>query len=170
MNDRLYIVRVWPELRYESPYSGEVNMRSGPGLISAFLSAAAADRFASGRVPFELNPFINACPADDEDYDEDDEQGEDLLVVFIRDEAADYAGDFSEASRTVSLPKLRALIHEQGLTPPEERDPYEMDEVYRDWWEKNAPQMTEAQKTTLWRFLIPNPYDIIEVPLIDDRE
>ena len=67
----------------------------------------------------------------------------------------------------LSVEKLCASIIALGVRPPsfppiQKRSFF--DTVLRDWWEKQAPGLTNEQKAAIWRLIDPYPFEIIEIP------
>ncbi len=163
MNRTLYLIRIQPYFRFSCSDGGDADEWSGPRIVAAFVDADAARSYAFENVPIELSPFDDPLPPYDEDHEDDDD---DWIIVFVPDDD----GDLWKESRKVSITKLSALVREQGLVPAKVGKSSDVDEIFQRWWNANAPEMTEAQKTAIWRFLIPNLYKIIEVPLVSDTE
>lgn len=73
---------------------------------------------------------------------------------------------------TVPLVELNNLIHSWGIIPPEIaqstgswHDLWAAEDSLVNWWDENAPRMTDDQKAALWRLLDPQPWEIVEVEL-----
>jgi len=132
----------------------------------AFTSRQAANQWTKINFPPGLNPF-ERCQ----------HRGSDRLTIYYptptsEDTHYSYTDEEPEEvgyCRRISVPHLRRLIQQFGLTPPE----YEYISPIRDagkervwyiWWEEASQQMTIEQMTSLWRFLAPNPWLIFEVP------
>jgi hypothetical protein len=148
----LYVVRVLPKFRFASPYEFDEDTPSGPpSIVAAFRDMESVHKFTSESTPIHINPFL-------ESFGDEDEEGEEMLMVYFFDSAED---DDIE----VSLKELENYIRLIGLTPPLAHDESDWSVVYSRWWDEQADTMTPEQKVTLWRFLIPQPYEILEVEL-----
>jgi len=121
----------------------------------AFSRLEDAEAWASDHFPLDMNP-LEQC------YYED---GDILTVYVLEDEEYDEEIEESDELQPgeVSLKQLRAITRSLGLTLPQSREM--ADDAWRDWWRANAARMSVEQKTTLWRFLAPNPWKIFEVEL-----
>lgn len=76
-------------------------------------------------------------------------------------------GDFY-MSYAVPLCLLDKRVSEWGLILPVFTEAKAFGENERRmvrWWEENASQMTEEQKTSLWHLMDLQPFEIVEVPL-----
>lgn len=65
--------------------------------------------------------------------------------------------DQGTADRTVQEVELVTAIQNVGL-------PARTTETWQDWWETNAPTITDAQRVAFWRVFTDNPYLIIALP------
>lgn len=153
MKETIYLARPWTAL-LQSSESGEYL----PYPVRAFRTLEAAERFAIQDIPLSLNPCI-ACWINEEGMDEVDEDEIELSV--------DLTGEYEtpEMSHTVLLKDFLFLLLSLGLTPPGNL----YNEELTAWWQNSAEHMTAEQKQAIWRFLVPEPYQIIPVEL-DESE
>jgi hypothetical protein len=151
----VYLIRPWNKLRFHG-YFVEFSSFSElieriPSPIRAFPTQEAAERYAIENPPLTLNPFLN-CRVDDE---------EDELEISL-------TGESESESRfyTVSLQELLARCTSLGIAPPDlEAEEIDTGSVLYDWWNANTSRLTEDQKRAVWRFVVPEPYQIIPVEL-----
>jgi hypothetical protein len=153
MSGLIYLARPWSGLLQSDYHDGHIKYPA-----RAFVTQEDAERYATENFPLTLNPLAN-CYSEDFSIEDDGIEGE--LIIFLNTENSDEATD-----RTVSIKDLLAQIAALGLPPPNlSSEDVILEETLPEWWEANAPAMSDEQKRVMWRFLVPEPYQIIPVEL-----
>ena len=172
---QVHLAQVKADFYRDSPYvEGAVKLPPEEALF-AFSDQAAAERWAKERPPVWLNPFHQALLDDRDDnrliiYTPDDEETRarqkpreirvDELAAFVRSLGLTppdipATPDFAEKMRGGWIGKLTSLFGSPAPPTPDEAA-----SLWNEWWRANVGAMTEEQKTTIWRFVMPFPYDV----------
>lgn len=175
----IYLVRCWNGFRYYRQYHSPDSIVSqtpepGSNPSQAFSTKEAAERFVAENTPVTLNPFGVATPSEEQR----------LQFMLTTEEE-------KSANPTVRLSDLAEKVRSLGLTPPVQALPeqqlsgclgalffwkrkthwavalWPVITAWTDWWNAHERHMAEEQKIILWRFLIPEPYQIVPLEMED---
>lgn len=138
---KLYIVRWLHDYYYrETAFSGgDPDCPTQPRLVKAFIDPIAAETYRSQlerglrTPPAEANPFLG--------FRERSEGG----LRFVEGRRFQRLADLT----TLPEPILADWLSECYLTPPSLKS----GRGWADWWDANAPHMTDYQRARVWQAL-----------------
>lgn len=169
MNRKIYLVQLWPGFHRAANDSHADD-------VTAFTAPHLANEWARNNSPIALNPFTIAYP----DWHNRTQDAHSLIFKFLSDTNINCP---EMEARVISLRTIEELVQSLGLSLPTVEDirldefvqslhwsPGKIkneyiDRMWHDWWNTNQFTMTDTQKTTLWRFLVPQPYNVIVLDL-----
>jgi hypothetical protein len=154
MSQTVHLLRLWSVFRYGQETEIATNQR-------AFSTREEAERYARENPPVYLNPFVDLCREGqlaDGTFPEDDDYWIGLTFTNSELETPTYHSN-------VNLTRFRELITTRKVTPPQWDDDEASVEGWQKWWDKTAPTMTPEQKRVVWLFVVPEPYQIVEVEI-----
>lgn len=161
MSQTVWLLRLWSGFRYgedQTIHQIQTNQR-------AFRSLSDAERYAQDNPPVTLNPFVGlyddgeSCELSDGSSVPKGEAWISLIYTTGEGQEDDYARD-------INLDQLREFAVRHGVNTPDPSDKdYGRGETWRQWWDTTAPAMTDDQKRALWLYILPKPYQIVEVDM-----
>lgn len=173
MSQAIYLVQVMSGLCRSKTTPGD-------GCLTAFTRPDLARQWAKSHYPISLNPFVNAHP-----HRRSQSEETKSLLFHLRSDSDPRS--IGSETRVVFLRKLEVLVQSLCLRLPTEEDIHfephfaamvqswnwsaeeiknnHVDKMWHGWWESQHSLMTDEQKTAIWQFLVPEPYDFIVLSL-----
>lgn len=145
-----------------------------------FESRADAEQFVAGNYPLHINPFVLAQEENDGNlifwlkFSEYEIGEDEISIVLLAEleswvltmgisgpqEIEDQAIPVESAGNNRPPPESEGSLRALMLLHPEGIRKW-AGEMWRLWWDRCQPQMTDEQKRSLWHLLIPQSYEII---------